>query len=125
MFNHNIETVPGLYSIARPQASFERSLKVLEFAADRGLRVKSGMMLGLGEESLEIVETLMALRRTGCDYLTLGQYLSPSKVHVPVARYLQPHEFDRWAQKAKKMGFKEVAAGPLIRSSYKAEQMVA
>lgn len=124
MVNHNIETVPRLYSLARPQARFERSLKILKFAAGQGLKVKSGMMLGLGEQPQEIIDTCLALRRTGCDYLTLGQYLSPSKDHIPVARYVQPEEFDRWAEKAKIMGFKEVAAGPLIRSSYKAEEMV-
>ena len=123
MFNHNIETVPRLYPLARPQANFERSLRVLEFAAGQGLKVKSGMMLGLGEQSNEIIDTLSALLRTGCGYLTLGQYLSPSKDHVPVARYVQPEEFDLWAEKARAIGFKEVAAGPLIRSSYKAEEM--
>lgn len=125
MFNHNIETVPRLYPLARPQASFERSLNVLKFATQQKLKVKSGIMLGLGEKPGELLETLLALRRTGCEYLTLGQYLSPSKVHVPVARYVQPQEFNRWAEKAKAIGFKEVAAGPLIRSSYKAEEMVA
>jgi lipoic acid synthetase len=124
MFNHNIETVPRLYPLARPQARFERSLKVLKFAAGQGLKAKSGMMLGLGEQPEEIIETLLALRRIGCNYLTLGQYLSPSKDHVPVARYVQPEEFDMWAEKAKAMGFMEVAAGPMIRSSYKAEEMV-
>jgi lipoic acid synthetase len=124
MFNHNIETVPRLYALARSQARFERSLNVLEFAASQGLKVKSGMMLGLGEQPDEINDTLLALRRTGCNYLTLGQYLSPSKDHVPVARYVQPEEFDMWAAKAKAMGFEEVAAGPLIRSSYKAEEMI-
>lgn len=99
-------------------------MKVLEFAASQGLKVKSGMMLGLGEQTNEINDTLLALRRTGCNYLTLGQYLSPSKNHVPVARYVQPEEFDMWAKKAEAMGFKGVAAGPLIRSSYKAEEMV-
>jgi lipoic acid synthetase len=124
MFNHNIETVPRLYPRVRPRARFERSLKILEFAAGQGLMAKSGMMLGMGEHSDEIMDTLLALRRTGCGFLTLGQYLSPSEDHVPVARYVQPREFDMWADKAKAMGFKEVAAGPLMRSSYKAEEMV-
>ncbi|SDP86551.1 lipoyl synthase, partial [Desulforhopalus singaporensis] len=125
MFNHNIETVPRLYSRVRPQAIFDRSLRVLSFAAEQGLKVKSGMMLGLGESEIEVEETLASLLKTGCRYLTLGQYLAPSKMHEPVARYVQPHEFQKWADKAKTMGFKEVASGPLIRSSYKAEQMVA
>jgi lipoic acid synthetase len=124
MFNHNIETVPRLYRTARPQACFDRSLAVLNFAAKQGLKVKSGMMLGLGEQSDEIIDTVLALRRAGCEYLSLGQYLSPSKNHVPVARYVRPEEFDWWAEKARDMGFKEVAAGPLVRSSYKAEEMI-
>jgi lipoic acid synthetase len=123
MFNHNIETVPRLYPRVRPRARFERSLKILEFAAAEGLETKSRMMLGLGEGAQEIIDTLLALQRTGCGYLTLGQYLSPSESHVPVARYVQPGEFDMWADKAKNLGFKQVVAGPLIRSSYKAEEM--
>lgn len=124
MFNHNIETVPRLYNLARPQAIFDRSLQVLAFAAEQGLKVKSGMMLGLGELEEEVEVSLSALLQTGCRYLTLGQYLAPSKTHVPVARYVKPHEFEQWACKARDMGFKEVASGPLIRSSYRAEEMI-
>lgn len=123
MFNHNIETVPRLYDTVRPQASFRRSLTVLEMAAHLGLPVKSGMMLGLGETPKEIEETLMELRAVGCQYLTLGQYLAPSQDHLPVARYIQPREFDEWGRKAKAMGFNAVVAGPLVRSSYRADQM--
>jgi lipoic acid synthetase len=125
MFNHNIETVPRLYSIARPQASFQRSLNVLEYVSGQGLRVKSGLMLGMGEIAEEVVETLLVMLDAGCEYLTLGQYLSPSNEHVRVARYVQPQEFEMWGNKARAMGFKDVAAGPLIRSSYKAETMLA
>ncbi|MCJ7773822.1 MAG: lipoyl synthase, partial [Desulfobacterales bacterium] len=123
MFNHNIETVPRLYDLARPQARFNRSLKILKFASEHGLKVKSGMMLGMGETPEEIEAVLSALQQTGCQYVTMGQYLAPSKAHMPVDRYVQPHEFDQWAEKARAMGFKEVASGPLIRSSYKAEEM--
>jgi len=124
MFNHNIETVPRLYSLVRPQAQFERSLNVLAVAAEQGLPVKSGLMLGLGERPEEIKETLAELRQVGCDYLTMGQYLAPSPAHVPVASYIPPDEFDEWAEISKSMGFKGVAAGPLVRSSYKADEML-
>ena len=122
MFNHNIETVPRLYPSVRPQARFLRSLDVLSFAADHGLCVKSGLMLGLGERPEEVAATLAEIKKTGCDYLTLGQYLAPSKEHVPMDRYVPPSEFDQWAETARSLGFREVAAGPLVRSSYRAEQ---
>lgn len=123
VFNHNVETVPRLYSVARPQAIFNRSLQVLRAASDAGLLVKSGLMLGLGETDEEITQTLSDMRQAGCDCLTLGQYLSPSPDHLPVARYVQPHEFEGWANTAWEIGFQDVAAGPLVRSSYRAEQM--
>jgi lipoic acid synthetase len=80
-------------------------------------------MLGLGEMKSEVAETLTDLKRTGCRYVTLGQYLAPSKDHVPVARYVSPEEFEGWAETARSMGFKGVAAGPLVRSSYRADEM--
>ena len=123
MFNHNVETVPRLYPLVRPQANYQRSLNVLSSAAGQGLKIKTGLMLGFGETAEEIAEVLSALRRVGCDYLTLGQYLAPSYQHVPVARYVPPKEFDKWALKARQMGFKQVASGPLVRSSYQADQM--
>ncbi len=122
MFNHNIETVPGLYESVRPQALFQRSLDVLSFAAEKGLSVKSGLMLGLGERRDEVKATLVEIKKTGCDCLTLGQYLAPSKDHVPVERYIPPSEFDQWASTARALGFREVAAGPLVRSSYRADE---
>ena len=122
MFNHNIETVSRLYPAVRPEAIYDRSLTVLAMAASKGLPVKSGLMLGLGEMQAEITSTLKDLRKTGCAYLTLGQYLSPSKKHHPVSRYVSPDEFEEWRQIAKSIGFKEVAAGPLVRSSYRAEE---
>jgi lipoic acid synthetase len=123
VFNHNVETVRRLYETVRPQADYRRSLDVLAYAAERGLPTKSGLMLGLGESSREIWETLNDLRRADCAYLTLGQYLAPSDKHVPIQRYVPPEEFERWGETARAMGFKEVASGPLVRSSYRAEEL--
>jgi lipoic acid synthetase len=124
MFNHNVETVPRLYPDVRPQALYRRSLAILEYAARRGLPVKTGLMLGLGETIEEIHGTLVDIRRTGCRYLTLGQYLAPSKNHAPVERWAPPEEFDKWRETARSMGFQGVASGPLVRSSYRAHEMV-
>lgn len=122
MFNHNIETVPRLYPLVRPKARFERSLDVLRIAAQKGLSTKSGLMLGLGEQHEEVRQTLIRLRECGCEHLTLGQYLAPSNDHYPIVRYITPAEFDKWAQVARDLGFKEVASGPLVRSSYRADE---
>ncbi|MBI4777278.1 MAG: lipoyl synthase [Deltaproteobacteria bacterium] len=124
MLNHNVETVARLYPVVRPRADYRRSLSILEYASTRGLKVKSGLMLGLGETDGELLETLVDLKRAGCRYLTLGQYLAPSGEHIPVARYVSPEAFDRWAEAARNMGFLGVAAGPLVRSSYRAENMM-
>jgi len=123
VFNHNVETVRKMYGTVRPQADYRRSLDVLAYAAERGLPAKSGLMLGLGETAREIWETLIDLRRAGCTYLTLGQYLAPSDKHAPVQRYVAPEEFERWGETARGMGFREVASGPLVRSSYRAEAL--
>jgi lipoic acid synthetase len=123
VFNHNIETVPPLYAKVRPMAKYRRSLGVLAYAAGRGLMVKSGLMLGLGETEDEIEKTLLDLKHTGTRSLTLGQYLAPSKDHVPVARYVSPEEFELWAETARAMGFTSVTSGPLVRSSYRAGEM--
>ena len=123
MLNHNVETVPRLYARVRPGADYRRSLAVLEFAFRRGLPVKSGLMLGVGETSEEITAALLDLKRCGCRYLTLGQYLAPSNEHLPVVRFVSPQEFADWADTARRMGFAGVAAGPLVRSSYRAEEM--
>jgi lipoic acid synthetase len=124
MLNHNVETVPRLYARVRPGADYRRSLAVLEFAFRQGLPVKSGLMLGLGETSEEITAALLDLKSCGCRYLTLGQYLSPSEEHLPVVRFVSPLEFADWADTARRMGFAGVAAGPLVRSSYRAEEML-
>ncbi len=119
---HNLETVPRLYPKVRRGAEYERSLKVLREAKELSPNVitKSGLMLGLGEESAEIEKVLKDLRTVDCDMLTLGQYLSPSLHHTPVARYVKPEEFVTWQRQALELGFKSVAAGALVRSSYKA-----
>jgi lipoic acid synthetase len=123
VFNHNLETVARLYGSVRPEAGYRRSLEILRYAANHGLTVKSGLMLGLGETSLEIRETLRDLKQSGCRLLTLGQYLSPSQNHWPVARYLSPAEFESWRREALALGFAGVASAPLVRSSYLAEVM--
>jgi len=119
---HNLETVPRLYPLVRRGADYRRSLEVLKQAKAISPRVitKSSLMLGLGEESPEVEEVLRDLRQAACDMLTLGQYLSPSLHHVPVARYVNPDEFASWQRQALDLGFKSVAAGALVRSSYKA-----
>ncbi|MGD8298326.1 MAG: lipoyl synthase [Desulfobacterales bacterium] len=124
VFNHNIETVPRLYRRIRPGAEYRRSIGVLSYAAGKGLTVKSGLMLGLGETDKEIRKTLMDLKYAGCMRLTMGQYLAPSKNHAPVARYIPPEEFEMWGDAARRMGFASVASGPLVRSSYRAEEMM-
>jgi lipoic acid synthetase len=123
VLNHNVETVARLYPEVRPGAHYRRSLGILEYAAQQRVPVKSGLMLGLGESPNEITQTLTDLKRAGCRYLTLGQYLAPSKQHHPVTRFVPPEEFDEWAACARRMGFKGVAAGPLVRSSYRADEM--
>ena len=123
VLNHNVETIARLYPEVRPGAHYRRSLGILEYAAQQRVPVKSGLMLGLGESPNEITQTLTDLKRAGCRYLTLGQYLAPSKQHHPVTRFVPPEEFDEWAACARRMGFEGVAAGPLVRSSYRADEM--
>ncbi|EMS81477.1 lipoyl synthase [Desulfotignum phosphitoxidans] len=124
VFNHNIETVPRLYDRIRPKADYRRSLRILSYASDQGLLVKSGLMLGLGETCDEIKNTLNDLKSSGCQSLTIGQYLAPSGDHAMVARYVPPEEFDVWAKTANDIGFKHVSSGPLVRSSYHAGDMI-
>jgi lipoic acid synthetase len=127
VFNHNIETVPRLYKQARPGSDYAHSLKLLQEFKHRIPHVptKSGLMLGLGEEDEEIKQTLLDLRAHDVDMLTLGQYLQPSKFHMPVARYITPEQFADLAVFAKSIGFKNVASGPLVRSSYHADKQAA
>jgi len=124
VFNHNLETVKRLQAVIRPQASYEKSLATLRHAAERGgSMVKSGLMLGLGETDEEIFQCLEDLYAAGVRLLTLGQYLAPTREHHPVERYISPGHFDELAAKARLMGFEGVAAGPLVRSSYRADEL--
>jgi lipoic acid synthetase len=124
ILNHNTETVPRLYRVARPGGRYERSLELLDRArrCAPSIPTKSGLMLGLGEQLDEVLEVLGDLRRAGCQILTLGQYLSPSSAHLPVVRYYRPEEFDQIRIKALDLGFGHVEAGPLVRSSYHAHE---
>jgi lipoic acid synthetase len=126
VFNHNTETVPRFYKKVRGRADYRRSLNLLEYVKRRAphITTKSGLMLGLGETRDELLDTLSDLRAVRCDALTLGQYLTPTLKHIPVARYLPPEEFDDLARLARSLGFAHVASGPFVRSSYHAEEMV-
>ena len=150
VFNHNIETVPRLYKSVRPQADYARSLAVLRFAADwqagrlhhkkrqteylqpsdcdagvppANLHTKSGLMVGLGETDEEVRAVMRDLRAAGVEILTIGQYLAPSDAHLPVARFVEPKEFERWRAEGLALGFRAVAAGPFVRSSYQAGEV--
>lgn len=124
ILNHNTETVPRLYKQVRPQAQYARSLEVLERAKRLGFATKSGLMLGLGEMTEEVIDTMSDLRAVECDILTLGQYLQPTKEHLPVDRYVHPDEFALLKKKGMDMGFRHVESGPLVRSSYHAAGQV-
>jgi lipoyl synthase len=121
VFSHNLETVPRLSRQVRVQASYPRSYKILEHARSQGAVVKTGLMLGLGESLDEVREVLRECRGLGVDIITLGQYLQPSKKHLPVARYVAPEEFEALRDYALEIGFPHVESGPLVRSSYHAD----
>lgn len=124
VFNHNLETVPRLYRQSRPGANYKWSLKLLkEYKARRpDVLTKSGLMVGLGETKEEIFEVMRDMREHDIDMLTIGQYLQPSKDHLPVDRYVHPDEFDEYTRLADELGFKHAACGPLVRSSYHADK---
>jgi lipoyl synthase len=130
VYNHNIETVPSLYRSARPGGRYDRSLEVLAHAKtvahglERPMLTKTGIMVGLGEERDELMAVIRDLRTVGCDILTLGQYLRPSRDHLPVARYVPPAEFAELRSAALELGFRHVESGPLVRSSYHAWEHV-
>jgi lipoic acid synthetase len=123
VFNHNLETVPRLYKQTRPGADYQGSLDLLQQFKEIQPEVptKSGLMLGLGETQEEILEVMQTLRQHGCEMLTLGQYLQPSRDHLPVDRFVSPETFDQLGEIAKEMGFIRVASGPMVRSSYHAD----
>ncbi|NIQ38654.1 MAG: lipoyl synthase [Proteobacteria bacterium] len=123
VINHNLETVPRLYERVRPGADYQRSLNLLKTVkrTEESIYTKSGLMLGLGEAEEEVVRVMEDLRHVGCDMLTLGQYLAPSRSHLPVQTYIHPEKFTAYKDVADDMGFLFVASGPFIRSSYAAE----
>jgi len=127
VFNHNTETVPRLYHRVRLNADYRRTLELLRQVKTSApqMATKSGLMLGLGETLDELLDVLADLRRVGCDLLTLGQYLQPTLEHLPVERFVPPHEFDEIGELARGMGFSMVASGPFVRSSYHAGEMAA
>lgn len=125
VLGHNLETVPRLYPRVRPEASYERSLEVLWRAKgfDSAIPTKTSLMLGLGEKPEEVYQTMKDLRDVNCSLLTFGQYLQPTRNHVPIERFVQPTEFDHWHKIARGMGFTNVASAPLVRSSYHAKDL--
>ncbi|HIL72590.1 MAG TPA: lipoyl synthase, partial [Verrucomicrobia bacterium] len=125
IFNHNLETVRRLTPSVRSRAKYDRSLAVLRKAKERSggtIYTKSGLMIGLGETESELLEAMADLRLAKCDILTLGQYLQPSLCHLPVAEYVTPEQFGDYGAKAREMGFRHVASGPMVRSSYHADE---
>ena len=129
ILNHNLETVPRLYSVVRPQAKYQRSLKLIKWFKGKGLsqsdglpKTKSGIMVGIGETADEVILLMHDLASAGCNILTIGQYLQPTKVHLPVDRFVTPEEFNHYKIEGLKMGFKIVESSPLVRSSYHADE---
>lgn len=125
IFNHNIETVPRLYRRVRPQAKYQRSLDLLRMCKAQGLTTKTGIMLGLGESDDEVLEVMRDIRAVDANIMTLGQYLQPTKAHLPVERYVTPEEFAEWKRRGLELGFSHVESGPLVRSSYHADEQSA
>ena len=124
ILNHNLETVPRLYHAVRPQANFQRSLDLIKWFKTKGLRTKSGIMVGIGEKTEEVLELMKELKNHNCDIMTIGQYLQPTKTHLPVDRYVTLEEFAMYKNEGKILGFEAVESGPLVRSSYHAEKHV-
>ena len=123
--SHNMETVRRLTREVRIQAKYDRSLKVLEYLKRKGInRTKSGIMLGLGEKENEVFQTLIDLKEHNVDIVTIGQYLQPSKKHLPVKNFIDPSQFKKYEEFGKNLGFRHVESGPLVRSSYKAQKHI-
>jgi lipoic acid synthetase len=125
ILNHNVETVPSQYFRVRPQAKYPRSLELLRRAKDRGFTTKTGLMLGIGEQDDEILQTLKDIRNAGADIVTLGQYLQPTREHLPIDRWVTPEQFANWKATGLDLGFSVVESGPLVRSSYHADEQAA
>ncbi len=121
VLNHNVETIPRLYATVRPQAKYERSLELLERAKRKGMTTKTGIMVGLGETEEEVQNVLRDVHANAVDIFTVGQYLQPTKQHLPVDRYVHPDEFVRYKEFGTRIGIPRVESGPLVRSSYHAE----
>lgn len=125
VFNHNIETVRNVFKTARAQGDYDCSLEVLKYIKDNSnIITKSGLMIGLGETFEDIEQTLVDLKNVGCDILTIGQYIQPSKAHLEVSKYYNPEEYENLKQLAKKVGIKHYQIGPLVRSSYRASELI-
>lgn len=124
VISHNMETVRRLTPEVRSVATYDTSIGVIRQISGSGVRSKSGIMLGLGETEDEILETMKDLREAGCEVLTIGQYLQPSRKHYPVKEYVTPEKFEEYGRKGREMGFKHVESGPLVRSSYHAEKHI-
>jgi len=122
ILNHNLETVPRLYPVVRPQAKYQRSLELITWFKIKGLKTKSGIMVGIGETKDEVISLMYDAVAAGCDILTIGQYLQPTKVHLLVDRFVTPDEFNQYKIEGLKMGFKVVESSPLVRSSYHADE---
>lgn len=122
ILNHNLETVNRLYHAVRPQAKYSRSLDLIRWFKSRGLRTKSGIMVGIGEKKEEVLELMEDLFNHGCDIMTIGQYLQPTKNHLPVDRFVTLNEFKEYKEFGLKLGFKAVESSPLVRSSYHADK---
>jgi len=124
ILGHNLETVPRLYPLVRPQADYERSLRLLALAKAKvgGILSKSGLMLGLGESMVEVEKIMRDLRRASCDLLSLGQYLQPTSRQIPVQDFIPPEIFSRLQEKGRQLGFANVASAPFVRSSYHSEE---
>lgn len=125
VFNHNIEAVQNIFKSVRPQGDYECSLEVLKYVKDNSdILTKSGLIIGLGETFEQIEQTLIDLKNVGCDIVTIGQYIQPSKHHLEVAKYYTPEEYDKLKKLANKVGIKNHQIGPLVRSSYRAAELV-
>jgi len=124
VLGHNLETIRRLYPTARPQADYQQSLNVLKNAKERSAVTKTGIMVGLGETKKQVIELMQDARSVGCDIFTAGQYLQPTKSHLPVERYIHPEEFELYKTEGLRMGFRVVMSGPLVRSSYHADELM-